>query len=266
MRAGARNFTDEGKPMIVLRVFVNALIMAIELAAVVGAAWLGIHYPLIFACLTAALAFLIGLYLDYARLRHEFPFYFNSDKPRFVFGLRLVAFLDSALKGLTAGLIALLTFSGTDSDRTFLIAIVFGVATYFGLSILRRLSISLGARPERWGFFRLAVPMGLVFSSGVALLAALGHIKVPTLYDLGKQIVFDTPEQPGIDALSDLLFNLKQYIDSMIATLLNTFLPADYAQVVSLIISVNVLTGFVIAVYAVAITMVVQAMEKARPF
>ncbi|MEO1207430.1 MAG: hypothetical protein AAFV45_13980 [Pseudomonadota bacterium] len=252
--------------MIVLRVIVNALIMALELAGVVAAAWLGIHHPFVFACLTAALAFLIGLYLDYARLRHEFPFYFNAQQPRFVFGLRLVAFLDSALKGIAAGLIALLTFSGTDTDRTFLIAIVFGVATYFGVSVLRRLSLSLGARPERWGFFRLAVPMGLVYSCGVAMLAALGHIKVPTLYDLGKQIVFETPQQPGIDALSDLLFNLKQYVDSMIATLLNSFLSAETAQIVSLIISVNVLTGFVITVYAVAITLVVQAIEKARPF
>ncbi|MEL7049407.1 MAG: hypothetical protein AAFO75_10685 [Pseudomonadota bacterium] len=252
--------------MVILRIIVNALIMAGEVAAIVGIAWLSVHFPLYFAALTALLAFMIGLYLDYARLSHEFPFYFRSDKPKFLAGLRVVAFFDSALKGLAAGLIALLTVSGTDTDRTFLLAVVFGIATYFGVSVLRRLSISLGARSERWGFFRLAVPMGLTYSSGVALLAGLGYIKVPTLYDLGKQIVFDTPEQPGIDALSDLLFNLQQYIDSVVATLLNTIMSAEYAQVVSLIVSVNVLTGFIIAVYAVAITMVVQAIEKVRPF
>lgn len=251
--------------MIVLRILVNGIVMALELAAVGAAAWLGLHYPGWFAALTALLAFAIGLNLDYARLRHEYPFYFEADKPRFVIGLRVLAAGDSLLKGVAAGLIALLTFSGNDGDRTFYVAIVFAIATYFGLSALRRLSLSLGARPARWGFFRLAVPMGFVFSSGVALLAALELIKVPTLYDLGRQIIFEMPEQPGIDAASDLLFNLKQYVDSLIATLLNTVMPAEWAQIVSLIISVNVLSGFVIAVYAVAIASIVQVIERARP-
>lgn len=252
--------------MIVLRVLVNAVIMGLELAAVIGAAWLGAHHPAWFAALTGFIALAIGLHLDHARLRHEYPFYFESKTPRFAMGLRLVAAGDSLLKGVAAGLIALLTFSGNDPERTFYVAIVFGVATYFGVSVLRRLSLSLGARPARWGFFRLAVPMGFIFSSGLALLASLDLIKVPTLYELGRQIIFEMPETPGIDAASDLLFNLKQYVDSLLATLLNTVMPAEWAQIVGLIISVNVLSGFVIAVYAVAITGVSAAIERARRF
>ncbi|MEM1371436.1 MAG: hypothetical protein AAGG72_04300, partial [Pseudomonadota bacterium] len=237
--------------MLIVRVVINALLMAFELASVAALAWVAMHHPYIFAAVTGSLAFLIGLQLDFARLRHEYPFYFDRPAPRSILGLRAIASVDSLLKGLAAAAIALITFSSADGERVQIVAVVFAVVTYFGVSVLRRLSVSFGARPLRWGFFRLAVPLGLVFSVGMATLAAFGYVRVPTLYDLGRQIVFETPERPGIDALSDLLFNLKQYVDSLIATALNTFMPSDWAQIVGLILSVNVLTGFVIAVYAV---------------
>lgn len=249
--------------MIILRVIVNALIMAAEVAAIAASAWLGWQHPYIFAGLTAAAAFGIGLHLDYARLKHEYPFYFERDRPRFLIGLRLLSMGDSIVKGLVAGLVALLTFAGNDDGRRLVTAICFAVAVYAGTSLLRRLSISLGARPERWGFFRLAVPLGLVFSFGIAVAASLGHVRVATLTDIGRQLVFDMPARPSIEQVSDLLFNLKQYIDSVIATLLAQLMPLEWAQVAGLIISVNVLTGFVVAIYALVIATVVRRAELA---
>ncbi|MCH9807345.1 MAG: hypothetical protein K0U74_06420 [Alphaproteobacteria bacterium] len=248
--------------MIVLRVIVNALIMAGEISAVAGLAWLGWQQPYVFAALTALLAFLLGLHLDYQRLKHEYPFYFNSERPRFLIGLRIVSLGDSIVKGLVAGLVALITFSGTDDDRRFIVAVVFAVAVYAGASLLRRLSISFGAKPAHWGFFRLAVPMGLIFSGGIALAAAMDYVKVATLTDIGRQLVFDMPAKPSIEHVSDLLFSLKQYIDSVIATLLANLIPLDWAQILSLIISVNVLTGFIVALYALIIAEAVRWAER----
>lgn len=252
--------------MIVLRVIVNALIMAAELAAVAGIAWIGWQYPYWFALATAVLALLLGLYLDYERLKHEFPFYFEGRQPRVLAGLRLLAFGDTLIKSIIAGLVALITFSGTDDDRRFVIAVCFAIAVYAGTSLLRRLSISLNANPARWGYFRIAVPLGLLFSTGVALAAAMQYVRTATLTDIGRQLVFDMPARPSIDQVSDLLFNLKQYIDSVIATLLATFMPPDWAQVASLIISVNVLTGFVVAIYALTIAGAVRWLERRSPF
>lgn len=248
--------------MIVLRVVVNALVMAAEIAAVAGVAWLGWQYPFYFSAATALVGFLLGWHLDYLRLKHEYPFYFNVDRPRFLLGLRLISLGDSLVKGIVAGLVALLTFSGTDDARRLAVAVCFGVAIYAGASLLRRLSMSFGAKPARWGFFRLAVPLGLVFSSGVALAAALGYLKTPTLTDIGRQLVFDMPSKPSIDQVSDLLFNLKQYIDSVIATLLTSMMPVEWAQVLGLVISVNVLTGFIVAIYALLIAEVVRWIEQ----
>ncbi len=248
--------------MIVVRFVVNALILAGELASIAGAAWLGFHHPYLLALLTAVLAFGMGLHLDRARLAHDYPFYFEGATPRSMVLLNLMASGDAALKAVVAGLVALLTFSGTDLDRRFWTAVVFAVAIFAGSSLLRRLSRSLDARPSRWGYFRLSVPLGFVFSCGMALLAWIGQIKVATLTEIGKRIVFDLPEKPSIDQVSELLFSLKQYIDGIVASLLTTVLPVEWAQIASLALSVNVLTGFVAAIFAVVIAETVRMLER----
>lgn len=248
--------------MIVLRVIVNALIMAAELAAVAGVAWVGWRYPYAFAAATGVFAFLLGMHLHYEHLKYEYPFYFEGNRPPFLILLRLIAMGDSIVGALVASLVALITFSGTDDARRFTVAVCFAVAVYAGASVLRRLSISLGAKPARWGFFRLAVPLGLVFSTGVALAASLKYINVASLTDIGRQLIFDLPTKPSIEHISDLLFNLKQYIDGVIAALLANLMPVEWAQVVSLVVSVNVLTGFIVALYALMIAEAVRWMER----
>lgn len=252
--------------MIVLRVVVNALIMAAEFAAVVGIAWLGWQYPYVFAGVTAVIAFLLGSHLHYEHFKFEFPFYFEGQTTPYLFILRLVALAESILSGVVVGLVALLTFSGADDDRRLAVAVCFGVAVFAGSSILRRLSISFGAIPARWGFFRLAVPLGFLFSCGIALAASLGYLKNVTLSDIGRQLVFEIPSKPNIDQLSDLLFNLKLYIDGVVASLLSNLMSVEWAQIVGLIISVNVLAGFIVAVYAVLIAESVRWLERSSRF
>ncbi len=252
--------------MIVLRVAVNALIMAVELAAVAGVAWLGWQHPYWFAGLTAAVAFLLGAHLHYEHLKFEYPFYFEGRRTPYLIVLRLIALADAILGGVMVGLVALLTFSGVDDERRLTVAICFGVAVFAGSSLLRRLSISFGAIPARWGFFRLAVPLGFVFSCGIALAASLGYLKSVTLSDIGRQLVFEIPSKPSIDQLSDLLFNLKLYIDGVVSSLLSNLMSLEWAQIVGLIISVNVLAGFIVAVYAVVIAETVRWLERRSSF
>ena len=252
--------------MIVLRVIVNALIMAAEFVAVAAVAWVGWQYPYAFAAATGVIAFCLGIYLHYEHLKYEYPFYFEGSRPPLLFVLRLIALGDSIIGAMVAALVALLTFSGTDDDRRFIVAICFAVAVYAGTSLLRRLSISLGAKQARWGFFRLALPLGLVFSTGVALAASLGHVKTASLSDIGRQLVFDLPAKPSIEQISDLLFNLKQYIDSVIAALLANLMPIEWAQVLSLVVSVNVFTGFIVAIYALMIAEAVRSGERRATF
>ncbi|MFN3868701.1 MAG: hypothetical protein ACK4MF_06510 [Hyphomicrobiaceae bacterium] len=253
--------------MIVVRIIVNAIIMALEIAAVAGVAWLGFTYPLIFAGVTAGLAFVLGLMLEHARLRHELPFYFGrageGSAARAGAGLLVpfVALSSSLVRAVVAGVVALLTFSGTDQARLFWVAIVFGVTLYLAAAILRFLAVRLDARPSRWGYFRFAAPLGIIYSVGLALAGSFGVVRTPGTVDIGRTIIVDTPERPNLAQASELLFQLKLYIDSIVVTLLRAVIGPDWAPVAGVLLSVNVLTGFVVAMFAVVIAEAVVGTE-----
>lgn len=249
----------------VVRIIVNALIMALELAAVAGVAWLGMTYPFPFAAATAALAFALGMFLEYKRLRHELPFYFGERRSAgrgAGFLVPFVATTSALIRGAVAGIVALLTFSGTDAQRLVAIAIVFGVTLYVATNLLRVLTVRLDARPSRWGYFRLAAPLGVIYSVGLALAGSFGGVHTPSAIDLGRTI-FNTPiAKPSIAEASELLFQLKLYVDGIVVTLLRAVIGADWAPVAGILLSVNVLTGFVIAIYAVVISEAVVGAEE----
>lgn len=247
-----------------LRYFFNAAIMLAEAAAVIAAAWLGFAHPLIFAGVTAVLALGLGLALESARLRNELPFYFEGRAP----GSRallvpLVGGVEALMKSVLAGVAALFTFSGTNHDRLFWVAIVFGLTVFAGAALLRVLSIKLNAFPVRWGFFRLGPPLGLLFSAGLALLVATAVIPSSSLSDLGWKIMWDMPAKPSLEQVSELVFQIKQAFDDFVVRILSGFMSLTSARIVGIFISVNVLGGFVAAVYAGVIASGVRAAEKA---
>lgn len=249
--------------MIVLRILVNALIMAGELAAIAGVAAFGYHYPFAFAGVTAALSFTLGLRLEVARLRYELPFYFGGLVTRSTFLTGLVGLVEAVFKGILAGVAALFTFSGTDHDRLFWVGIVFGVCVYAGASLLRILSIRADALPMRWGYFRLAPPLGLLFSLGLALLSAAAILPVASVTDIGWRILFDMPARPSVEQVSELFFQIKQAFDDFIVMTLSVVLDERLARIASIVISVNVLSGFVSALYAALIASGVRRAEGA---
>jgi hypothetical protein len=249
--------------MIVLRILINGLIMAGELAAVAGAAAFGYHHPFLFAGATAALSFALGLRLETARLRYELPFYFGGLVRRSALLTGIVGFLEAGFKGVLAGVATLFTFAGTDRDRLFWVAVLFAVCVYLGAGLLRFLSLKAGALPMRWGYFRLAPPLGLLFSAGLALLAAAAVLPSTSVPDIGWKIIFDMPPRPSIEQVSELLFQLKQAFDDFIVTVLSVALDPQVARLIGIVISVNVLSGFVSALYASLIAAGVRASEDA---
>lgn len=249
--------------MAAVRFLVNALIMVSEIAAVIAVAWAGLHYPLIFAGTTAGLAFIQGILLEHARLRHELPFYFGSRGPRAGLLVPFVATTSALVRAAIGGIVALLTFSGTDPNRLHWIAIVFGVTLYLATTILRGLAHRLDAKPARWGYFRLAAPLGLIYSAGLWLLSSFEKLHTPDLAEMGRTLIFETPVRPSVEQGSELLFRMKLYIDSVIVALLKPIVGVDWAPIVSIALSINVLTGFVVAIFAVVIAEMVVRSENA---
>jgi hypothetical protein len=137
------------------------------------------------------------------------------------------------------------------------------VTLYFAVAILRGLAHRLDARPARWGYFRLAAPLGLIYSAGIWLLGSLGKVRTPDLTEMGRTIIFDTPAKPSVEQGSELLFRMKLYVDSVVVALMKPVVGAEWAPVAGILLSVNVLTGFVVAIFAVAIAEAVVRSENA---
>ncbi len=239
-----------------MRVLRNSLIVAVELALVAGVGWLAWRLPLVFTAMTLALALGLGLRLEMARIAHEMPFYFEHTS-RFGAALRvLIGSGEAILKALLAGGIALITFSGTDPGRLMAIAAIFAVLVLVGSMALRRASLSFGMKPARWGYFRMGAPLGLLVSF------AMGFFPAPTTGAIAWRALFDLPQRPSLAQLGETLFQVRLWADDMIVRVLGVWLGTDGAKLAGLVISSNVLTGFLVALYAVAISEVVRVMEE----
>ena len=235
---------------------VNMLIVAIEVAVIAAASFLAWRAPLWFAGLTFVLALGLGLRLDVERLAHESPFYFGrvggfARPVQLIFGCG-----EAAFKAVLAAAIALITFSGTDAWRLQITAALFGGLVLFGSALLRRLTVSLAVRPARWGYFRMAAPFGLLFSLGMSFFPP------PNLAGLAWRALFEVPQRPNLAQLAETLFQVRMWADDMVVRVLNPLLGADAARVAGLVISSNVLTGFLVALYAVAVSEIVRGMEE----
>ena len=256
--------------MFIVRFSVNLIILSLELAAVVGVAWLGYRYPMLLAALAAALALMLGLWLERARLKNEIGFYFGRAADKLSWIGATVALAEAGVKALLAGVVTLVTFSGTDSNRLFWVAVIFGVGVFAGSSLLRRLAITFGANPSRWGYFRLSAPLGLFYSAMIyaaenVKMGATAFLPMPSLTEIARRLVLEVPAKPSLAQASELLFLLKQKFDDIVVTILGQFMRPELAKLAGILVSVNMLTGFAIAVFAVAIAEVVRRLEDAGP-
>ena len=138
------------------------------------------------------------------------------------------------------------------------------MCVYAGAAVLRLLSIRADALPMRWGYFRLAPPLGLLFSAGLALLAAMGQsCRRRTSPASAGTSSSRRRRSPSIEQVSELFFQLKQAFDEFIVKALGVLIDEEWARLVGIVVSVNVLSGFVSAVYAALIADAVRRAEDA---
>lgn len=244
--------------MIIIHFLINATIVAVELGLVAGIAGLAWAQPVLFAAVTGLLALIMGLGLEQRRLAFEMPFYFERSSRFGRFVRLIIASGQAIMKAVVAGLVALMTFSGTEETRLQVVAALFGLTVLIGSMVLRRLTISLGARPTNWGFFRMAAPLGLIFSAAMTLFPA------PTSFDVARKVLLELPSRPGIAQAGEALFALRLWIDDLIIRLIAGIAGPAWAQIIGVIIGSNVLAGFVLGLYAVAISEIVRVMEEAH--
>ena len=232
----------------------SLFLLIFEVSSAVAVGYFAFVAPVVFAGVTAALVLVLGAGLEWQRLQHEFPYYFSG-----VLSLRkqlmmaASAAFESVGKALMAGFAALLAFAGTDQDRLLVLAILMAVSVFAGTGLLRRAYWSFGARPLRWGYFRLVVPLGILFSALVQLALLGGYLETQSLQQAAKAFVFDLPARPSYEQVMELIFQTRQLLDGLLTSLIVQLFGAHWLVPAGILISLNVLSGFFIAVYAVLI-------------
>ena len=101
----------------------------------------------------------------------------------------------------------------------------------------------------------MAVPLGIIFS------IAMGFYPPPSTAGLAWQ-TFDMPQRPSLERAGELLFNVRLWIDALIYNLISGAIGPEAARVASLFLNSNVLTGFVLAIHAVALSEIVRTLEE----
>jgi hypothetical protein len=100
-----------------------------------------------------------------------------------------------------------------------------------------------------------------LFSAGLALLAAAQILPLANVTGIGWDIIFNTPAEPSVEQVSELFFQLKQAFDEFIVKALAVLVGEEWARLIGVFVSVNVLSGFVTAVYAALIAATVRRSE-----
>ncbi len=245
-----------------MTVFFNLGVLIIEIALIVALAWLAYAAPFVFCCATMVLVLAIGVSLEWARLRHDAPFFYaDASKSRWVL-IAVAGSLETVIKAIAAGVASLFTFLGNDEQRQLIVAVMFALCVFAGTGFLRRGYYSLGIRPMRWGYFRLSIPLGIVFSVLLQVAIQVGLLDVKTLGEIARTVVFELPERPGAAAVSDLAFNIKQLLDAFVVDVMDRLIGPSWAVAAGVFVSVNVLLGFAIAIHAVVVAEVILRLEQ----
>ena len=232
----------------------SLLLLLMEVSGAVAVGYLAYVAPLVFVCMTSALVLVMGFVLEWQRLQHEFPYFFAgalSWRKRVM--IVLSAMFETVGKALMAGFAALLAFGGTDPDRAIVFAAILIICVFAGTGLLRRAFWSFGARPLRWGYFRLVVPLGILFSALVQVALLGGYLETSSFQEVARSFVFELPARANYDQVMELIFQVRQLVDGLLTSLIVQLFGSEWLVPASILISLNVLSGFFVAIYAVLI-------------
>ena len=241
----------------------SLLLLLLEVVGALAVGYLAYVAPLVFVGLTSALVLVMGFTLEWQRLQHEFPYFFAgalSWRKRLM--IVLSAMFETVGKALMAGFAALLAFGGTDPDRAIVFAVLLVVCVFAGTGLLRRAYWSFGARPLRWGYFRLVVPLGILFSALVQVALVGGYLETSSFQEVARSFVFELPVRANYEQVMELIFQVRQLVDGLLTSLIVQLIGSEWLVPASILISLNVLSGFFVAIYAVIVGEVLLRIES----
>jgi hypothetical protein len=235
-----------GNPVL-RRIFIRLSGFTVELSIIVVLFVLPFKSPLGLAAATGALTLVVGLYLELSRVPFDISFFHRAPSKASMVILSAVTVFEVLLKAVFAAIVTLFVFLGTDWERIAFSAVIFGTCVVLGSWALRAISATSGAHPARWGYFRLSLLLGVLFS-----VMASTTEKMPLkniAWKLGEAYIggLTLPE------LAEVIHGVRSQVDRALAFLFEKTLGPEVGAVAGLIVSMDTLQGFAIALYAILI-------------
>jgi hypothetical protein len=206
---------------------------------------IGIQYPRIFGLVTFAASIVFFGRLEFDRNTHDLNFYIAGEiSNSFRRWVKTYAVLEVIGRSAIISVLSILLFSGTDSWRIWLLAILFVSGVFVGRHFLGIASRFTSVSVIRWGYVRLSILIGIPFSILSGLVPGMS-VREVTWTSLDTLV-----RGPDIDKAAEIIFGTFQVVNQFIEWLLQGLLGTFLGWIVSLMISVNVLFGFVIVLYS----------------
>ena len=204
-----------------------------------------IHFAQFFGLLTFIASLTVFGKLELDRNTHEIGFYTEAGLSKSVRRwFVLYAGVEVVVRSAICSILAVLLFSGTEALRINLLAVVFVACVFLGFYLLRVLQRLSSIDVTRWGYVRLSVLLGIVFS---VLSTCVPGIEVGEIaWKTSKNLMMTL----NFKEFAELLYGVVQKVDLFLGWLLQALLGRLIGSLVSLVISVNVLFGFVVFLYA----------------
>lgn len=244
------------------------------IALLLVAALTGVVFPAAFALLSGVLVLIVSSQLEASRLRHELRFYFGDraeDTGETV--IYIWSFLASLVKAGLVAFLAMLTFSGYNSGDQIIIpldannAITFYsdrlvIAALLIVGVLWPASFILskvhvwGRGALRWGFFRLAIPLGLFYSLAEYLLTKIGllsEVRTDKVIAEFRQVIgLFNDRHPSATEAFEFLAVLNRYSGQFAADTVGALLP-PFKPVIEVILTGNLAQGMILTTYVAVI-------------
>ncbi len=208
-----------------------------------GLLFISFSFPIFFGIVTFFLSLLIFSRLEHDRKTHERTFYFIEEPNKIFSALFKISSKGEVLvKSLIFSVLTIILFSGTNDERKILISYAFIVLVWLGALILSILEKRSKVHVERWGYVRISLFLGVVFSLLISSIEGIG------LLEITKSLVArDLNLDEGAELIYGLIFQLDKALQNIFVKLFGDFVGKS----ISLVLTTNIAYGFVVYVYVV---------------
>jgi hypothetical protein len=184
---------------------------------------IGVQYPQIFGLVTFAASIVVFGRLEFDRNSHDLNFYVTGEVSNsFRRWVKTYAALEVIGRSVIISVLSILLFSGTDSGRIWLLAILFVMGVFVGRHFLGIVSRFTSVNVVRWGYVRFSILLGIPFSIFTGLVPGMSISEV-TWSSLQALV-----READIDKVAEIIFGslqiVSQFIQWLLQGLLGTFL------------------------------------------